>query len=912
MGYRGKLRGRDRDVQFLEDALSATAAGFGQTVVVSAGAGTGKTALLDEVVSRAMDRGFGILRAGGNRAEEVFPLTLARRLIPRDMNLEEPADARIATGATGDLRAPAEELWALSNSLYTLAGDSPILVAVDDCQWSDPVSLRWLSSLPQLIASMRILFVAVIAQGTYSDLAAVEDIRAAANIELHPGCLDRTATAAVLADICTRSPSSALVDTCHDLTGGNPMLLIDVARALAERGTYTADLDDLYVPALGTRLHSRLRNHYPHGLEIAESVAVLGANGTSARVAVTVGLEPATVHSELTALHQAGLVHLAGDLVQCAFPIVGSALLDQMDQSRRHRLRARAARIVAATGGQSREVAELLAGNGDLPDEPWARTALLEAADAAARQGDPDAAVRYYRSVLDHHGAGSDIAHQVDLGAVLARVNVSAATEYLVAAADHEASLPQRERIHRLLGELDSYLDSRGPTAASARQVRSPSPVTADPRPAPGTAEIPAKLIGPFWMESLPALAAGLVTATAQCWAGESPSNAARIAKAVMQNPIVPGHLLTAIQAATVVYECGDLDHALGQVEEITTAARRWQDRPAEAMALSLRSVLRRDAGALGPALQDAAASLALLRACMAHPASAHVTLARARYLQLLVDHGFLERAMSVLQADRHDSSGTMAGLQMALVRARLLAVAGHPRDAIRRLIACGEVASMHDVKNPAVLPWQPAVAVLLKAIGAGERARTMADDAVTIARQAGNRGSLSRALRAQGVVRGGTEGQGQLQEATEVVADTPYVLERALALTDYGALLVQSGDKSRGKAVLRVAAPLAYECGLPPLVQRVVDAYSAGGGRLNGGHFPGVTLTNAELRVAQLAAVGNTNREIARSLFVGLRTVEIHLSSAYRKLRVSGRAGLAQALERHGDQAGQPAPETC
>jgi DNA-binding CsgD family transcriptional regulator len=63
---------------------------------------------------------------------------------------------------------------------------------------------------------------------------------------------------------------------------------------------------------------------------------------------------------------------------------------------------------------------------------------------------------------------------------------------------------------------------------------------------------------------------------------------------------------------------------------------------------------------------------------------------------------------------------------------------------------------------------------------------------------------------------------------------------------------------------------------------------------------------------VAQLAAVGNTNREIARSLFVGLRTVEIHLSSAYRKLRVSGRAGLAQALDRHGDQTGQPAPETC
>jgi DNA-binding CsgD family transcriptional regulator len=889
-------------VQILDEALGAAVAGFGQTVMISAGAGTGKTALLDEVIRDAAHRGFSVFRAGGVPTEEAFPFALARRLIPVNVGTEGLPDGRA-------LVAPADEIRALNRALEAVGDDRPVLVAVDDCQWSDAASVRWLASLPQLISSKQALFAVVITEGTYGDLAPLDDLRAGADIELHPGCLDRPAISAVLTDVSTQAPSSALVDACAQLTGGNPMLLIGVARALAERIADDDNLDGLRVPALGARLHSRLRYYSPHGLGIAESLAVLGASGTPARVAATADLDRAIVDAELAALHRSGLVESSGGRVQCAFPIVASVLLDKMDEPRHDRLLARAARAVAMTGGPPRAIAELLAGNRDLAGEPWARDALLKAAEAAAEQGSPEAAVRYYRSALDHQEGESAHGSQIDLGAVLARVNVRAALEQLVGVAEG-ASMRERQRIARLLAGLDGYLDSGGRASASARQVIKAVPPSAERTPgsiADGkVSEDLVKLLGQSWIDSLPGSATNVVTATAQCWSGESPADAMHAATTVLrQAPGAPGDLLAAIQAATVLSECGELERALSYAEDLTNAARRWQDRPAEAMALSLRSMLRREAGLLGPALQDAAASVALLNKCRADPASANATLARARYVQLLVDHGSLEQALSVIRSYSQDSAGTMAGLQMGLARARLLSVAGHPHDALGRLLACGESASQYEIKNPAALLWQPEAAVLFKMSGAANRARDLADDAVVAARRVGHKGALSRALRAQGIVRAGTEGERLIEEATQVVADTPFVLERALALADYGSMLVETGDRSRAKAVLRIAAPLAYECGLPPLVQRVVDAYSAAGGRLHGGHFPGVTLTDAELRVAQLAAAGHTNREIAQSLFVGLRTVEIHLSSAYRKLRVSGRAGLAKALDRKGNPMG-------
>jgi DNA-binding CsgD family transcriptional regulator len=56
--------------------------------------------------------------------------------------------------------------------------------------------------------------------------------------------------------------------------------------------------------------------------------------------------------------------------------------------------------------------------------------------------------------------------------------------------------------------------------------------------------------------------------------------------------------------------------------------------------------------------------------------------------------------------------------------------------------------------------------------------------------------------------------------------------------------------------------------------------------------------LTPSELRVARLVAQGNTNNEVAQSLFVTPKTVDTHLSHIYSKLGISSRRALAAALE--------------
>ena len=55
--------------------------------------------------------------------------------------------------------------------------------------------------------------------------------------------------------------------------------------------------------------------------------------------------------------------------------------------------------------------------------------------------------------------------------------------------------------------------------------------------------------------------------------------------------------------------------------------------------------------------------------------------------------------------------------------------------------------------------------------------------------------------------------------------------------------------------------------------------------------------LTPSERRIAQMAADGLTNMTIAQDLFVTLKTVEMHLTSTYRKLDISSRAQLADVL---------------
>ena len=126
--------------------------------------------------------------------------------------------------------------------------------------------------------------------------------------------------------------------------------------------------------------------------------------------------------------------------------------------------------------------------------------------------------------------------------------------------------------------------------------------------------------------------------------------------------------------------------------------------------------------------------------------------------------------------------------------------------------------------------------------------------------------------------------------------------LEHARALVDLGAALRRANRRAEARETLQEGLRLAERCAADPLAELARTELLAAGGRTSDPTGTGVErLTVSELRVAELAAEGRSNPEIAQTLFVTRKTVETHLGHVYRKLDVSGRGDLAQALARSG-----------
>jgi DNA-binding NarL/FixJ family response regulator len=110
-----------------------------------------------------------------------------------------------------------------------------------------------------------------------------------------------------------------------------------------------------------------------------------------------------------------------------------------------------------------------------------------------------------------------------------------------------------------------------------------------------------------------------------------------------------------------------------------------------------------------------------------------------------------------------------------------------------------------------------------------------------------------------------------------------------------------QAMQKKAAREALQQAVAIFEELGAQLWAERA----RAELGRISGRRAEGDELTETEVRVAQLAAVGRSNKEIAAELFMGVSTVESHLSHVYRKLGVRSRAGLGSRLEAAAKPAG-------
>ena len=272
---------------------------------------------------------------------------------------------------------------------------------------------------------------------------------------------------------------------------------------------------------------------------------------------------------------------------------------------------------------------------------------------------------------------------------------------------------------------------------------------------------------------------------------------------------------------------------------------------------------------------------------------------AKSVLVEVLVERGDLdeaERALEPLAVDFLGTSQTAVLLRHA--RGRLRFAQRRFGEALDDLRAAGEIASGGLTLSPSYLSWRSDAALAALAFGEPDTARRLSDEELELARAFGAPRALGVALRAAGLVAAGHCGEALLREAIEVLAGPDNRLEHARAQADLGALLRRGNHRVEARQLLRQAVDTAHHLSAEALALRAETELRATGARPRRVQLTGLeALTASERRIAELAAEGHTNREIAQSLFVTARTVEGHLTHVFYKLDVKARTALPAAL---------------
>ncbi|MGW5383212.1 helix-turn-helix transcriptional regulator [Nocardia sp. NPDC003963] len=307
--------------------------------------------------------------------------------------------------------------------------------------------------------------------------------------------------------------------------------------------------------------------------------------------------------------------------------------------------------------------------------------------------------------------------------------------------------------------------------------------------------------------------------------------------------------------------------------------------RSTEAMIL-IRARIHSFNGRPAPAVD---AVLPMLRGGISRPLSG---IAVAWLLEALVQTGDLRAA-------RHLSREHMDSIDALPDRAHVLAARAALRRAENDLersladyLAAGKILTALGVANPAVVPWRSRAALVATTLGRHDLANVLADDELALARRWGSPCAVGRALRAVGVSRQDDESTHALERAVELLDLTNARYELMGALCDLGKLCATTGDIVRARSSVAAATELARATGSAQ-VMRWADSVL---GDLDN-RTREARLTKQERKIADMALRGYSNKSIAETMFLTVRTVEFHLSNVYRKLGVSGRRQLPRVL---------------
>jgi len=921
--------------------LAGIAEGRGCAMVVGP-AGIGKTALLAEAGRLARSSGARVLTARGTEFERGLGFGVVRQLFePALARTEDAQRARLladaaapATAVLGHAGDDACEVgdFAVLHGLYWLTANlcrgQRMVLVIDDLHWADRGSVRFLSYLQPRLEGLQLAVVAAArshepgADQQLIDLVAVDP----SCTVIRPAPLSRQGAAAMLQEVLDTAADPRFLAACQSATGGNPLLLRELARAIAEHGiapdaANIADVERLAAPALATRISSRLARLPAECADLATAVAILGDGTPRHHAAILAG------HSGERAAEAAG--HLADidiltitddaagqePLLGFVHPLVRAAIYDQTDPQQRIRGHAAAVRLLRQTGADPERIASHLL---RIPPStvPEAPEILRSAAARATHRGAPDAALTYLRRCLTEP---LDPKERLDLliaaGSEAAVVDLPAAVAYLDEAlrstTDTGVQVGIAYRLSRVCLVLNRLNDTRRLctqallwldedqvdlrrrflAALFNTELLSPDRATVAALAASLGALEPHPSLGGRMLDCLIALYQALVG---------DPQAVPRARRGLQDGLILErANGDTALTAACETLLMADSDEAMMVLDAGVASGYRTGRTHALAWMILFRGVGWLWRGQLGEAIADLREADRAFRTTGEDTALARL-FTDSYLVKALVERGELAAASATMQGAGIPDPVPATGLWFLPLeaKAQLLRTQGHRSAALRAAMACGRACEVNSIDNPAQVAWRSEAALCLYSVRRVEEARRLAAEELELARRWGAPRALGRALRVAGLVRGTDDGLSMLHEAVELLEKSPARLEYAKALVDLGAAMRRAGHRAEARRHLTDGRELAHRCLAAPLVEHAGAELRSTGARPRRPHATGPeALTPSERRVAELAIHGHSNRDIAQQLFITVKTVEVHLSNAYRKLGITRRDQLHRHL---------------
>ena len=924
----GQLVGRLEELGAIRDALRDR---HGVHLLVIEGTpGIGKTRLLEEAAATADTGGARVLRARGSELERQLPFGVMRQLLEpalRGVPASERAellsgDAALATSAL-DVR-PTQHIvdgFAVLAGLYWLiagiAAAEPLVLCIDDLHWADEPSLRALAYLLGRLEGVDAqLCVALRPHEPGSEEALLSEITAAPRaVTIRPSPLDRDAVTALLRTRLDPGADPAFCAACEVTTHGNPLLVCELARELADRGVEATaaaapTVAEVIPRGIAPSVLRRVQRVHPQASLVAGAAAILGDGAEPRLVAALAGLDPGAANAVLESLVRVEVLARA-DPPAFAHPLVRAAIAAAVEAEDRGRLHLEAARLLAADGAPPERLAVHLTETPPAGD-PWVVDTLTAAGQEAVARGAPGPAARLLRRALSEPpAAGREAAVLLATGQAEARAGDARAIAHLQRAIESAPDATTHAQAALLLvqllgpaGQLKAGID----LALSALARMDPDSEL--------WRRLEAEMLSLAVMDS--SHRAFAVAAAGPARPGDAGRRAGRMHAAgdPLQRGARAGTLAgrggrtgrarpggrVADGVDPHVRPCDQRPHA----QRPTTARRSrcgaisWPTRGPAATSWGSRwrtpSALRRT-GTRGrwtrPSRTPISRCTSGRRGCRRSPRPSRSP-SRPR-----------RSSCAEISRPRAPRSRWPPGPRISCpvpillsARGRLRLAEGRLLDALEDMRLVGRLVEQWMSDNTALAPWRAEAALALHGLGETDEARELIAREVADARRWGDPWLLGQALRAQALV--GPEGEriSVLGEAVALLRASEARLELALALLELGVAQHASGLRWSARQALREVLELATDCAAPAVADRARAALIAAGGRPRRAAATGpLALTPTERRVARLAASGAGNREIAQTLFVTEKTIETHLASAYRKLGIRARGQLAAAL---------------